>query len=411
MPKQFENLLLEPMRALPSSALPEQIFIVVDALDECEDDQQIQTLLRLLKQIEDITTARIQIMVTSRPDISLIRGFGDMPESLLQDVRLEEAQTTSIKSDLGIFFDHEFAQIKKSYPRRVTFGRPLPEEWPEDKDVQVLADKAYPLFIVASTICRYISLSKTPENELKALLSAQKHNYGPSSGLAEVYLTILQQATTAEGRQSTGDELSELRTVIGSLILLYDPLSATALSHLLNEPILSIGSFIVRLQSVLDIGKLADGQIDPYSPIKPFHLSFRDFLVDATLRNIDEGKDFHIHEAKTHHHLAEQCLRLLSSGPLKEDVCQIKAPGTRRAEVERSRVLDHLPREVEYACIYWVRHAAEGQEALDDNGSVYEFLKQHFLHWFEAMSWLGKASQVIRDIAKLLGIKDVSHMK
>ena len=292
---------------------------------------------------------------------------------------------------------------------RNAFGS-LPTGWPGDDVTQLLVGKAHPLFIVASTLCRHVSLSESPQDELEALL-AQTYRYGLLSGLADVYIPILRQATAASNGQSAKDRLAKFRDVFGSLILLYDPLSATALSCLLNVPKAMIGSFPPRLQSVLDVGKLANGKTDPYSPIKLFHLSFRDFLVDATLRNIDEGKDFHKREARTHHCLAEQCLRLLSGGALKEDVCEVDAPGIKRADIERSRVLENLPKEVAYACIHWVRHAAESCETLADDGPVYAFLKQHFLHWFEAMSWLGKASQVIHDIGKLLAIKDVSYMR
>lgn len=82
-----------------------------------------------------------------------------MSSGLFQDVRLEVAQATSIESDLGTFFDHEFSQIKKRYPARNPYSS-IATGWPGHGLIQVLVDKAHPLFIVAFTLCRYVSLSK-----------------------------------------------------------------------------------------------------------------------------------------------------------------------------------------------------------------------------------------------------------
>jgi hypothetical protein len=87
----------------------------------------------------------------------------------------------------------------------------------------------------------------------------------------------------------------------------------------------------------------------------------------------------------------------------------VKAHGTRRAAVERRTVDEHLPDEVAYACIYWVQHVVRSGRQLRSNDVVHQFLEKHMLHWIEAMSWLGKASDVIRNIAALRSVVNVSH--
>jgi hypothetical protein len=94
---------------------------------------------------------------------------------------------------------------------------------------------------------------------------------------------------------------------------------------------------------------------------------------------------------------------------LKEDVCGVKTYGTRRAAVERRTVDEHLPDEVAYACIYWVQHVARSGRQLRSNDEVHQFLEKHILHWIEAMSWLGKASDVIHNITALKYLVDVSN--
>jgi hypothetical protein len=49
------------------------------------------------------------------------------------------------------------------------------------------------------------------------------------------------------------------------------------------------------------------------------------------------------------------------------------------------------------------------EEYLEDDGDVHRFLKVHLLHWIEALSWLGKTSDVIRLLGSLQSIVIVSQ--
>ncbi|KAK3615199.1 hypothetical protein LTR56_026748 [Elasticomyces elasticus] len=383
MTKQFDRLLFQPMQSgLSSKALPKDCFLVVDALDECEDMQQIETLLKLLKRIEDLMTARIRILVISRPDPPLVAGFKDISNDLLQDVQLEEAQVESIKSDLNIFFKHELAQIRMNYPRRNPFGS-LPTGWVGQKDIDLLVDKSHPLFIVAFTLCKLLSSSNQPQEDLRILLS-QTHGHGLSAGLGSVYLPVLRQAVATASGKRTKDKMDMCRTIAHRFEML---------AHLFH-----------LLQSVLNVPESADGTPDPLCAIKLSHLSFRDFLVNADLAKDDEGKQFWIDEAQAHGKLAGHCLRLLSDATLNEDMCRVKALGTRRAAVSKTKIAEHLPEEVAYACSYWIQHVVKSGEHIKDDCEVHQFLKKHLLHWIEALSWLGKASDVINSLRALQSI-------
>jgi hypothetical protein len=58
-------------------------------------------------------------------------GFKDMYRDLHHDIRLEEAHQTSIGHDLRVFYEHEFAKIKKD---SWTQHDDLPAEWPGEPD-------------------------------------------------------------------------------------------------------------------------------------------------------------------------------------------------------------------------------------------------------------------------------------
>jgi hypothetical protein len=80
------------------------------------------------------------------------------------------------------------------------------------------------------------------------------------------------------------------------------------------------------------------------------------------------------------------------STSLRQDVYDAKAPGMLVADVESSRIEKVLPPEVQYACRYWIDHVQKSRSQIRDYGRVHCFLRQHFLHWLEALGWIGKAS-------------------
>ncbi|KAK5129249.1 hypothetical protein LTR08_003714 [Meristemomyces frigidus] len=385
--KQFNELLLHPLSGLQGHTLSDDIFIVIDALDECESTGANEIILNLLKRIETMTTARIRILVTSRHDIPIISEFGHMSPGLYEDIRVEVAQTTSITSDLKAFFEHEFLQIKNKYAAKNRYSSLLPE-WPGNDVVDMLVERAHPLFIVAFTLCGQISEARIPQEQLSALLAQR----GSLTGrLAGTYVPVLEQAVFGDTEQSQQDNFVALWKILAPLVLLYDPLSANALATLLVISTEEVGAHLPLLQSVLVVPEEVD------RPIELFHLSFRDFLVNSARK--DDGK-FWINEPETHFKLAQQCVDLLGAS-LREDVCNVEDPGTLRKSIEKMRIAASLPEAVVYACRYWVPHLVASGQKIGDRDFVHGFLERHFTHWMEALSWLGRTSDVIHNLEEL----------
>ena len=255
-----------------------------------------------------------------------------------------------------------------------------------------------PLSIFAFTICRYIA-EEDPQRRLEAIL--QQPKLLASSGLERTYLPILNQLIPPHvNTREQKKVLEAFRELVGPIIALADPLSAQSLSRLLGIPLREIGLRLRHLNSVFNLPN------SPTAPIRLFHLSFHDFLVDP------QGKDenrFWIDEVQMHRNLAECCLlRLMEDGTLRQDLCSIKKPGSRRSEVSRQHVTGCISDEAAYACCYWVWHLSKGEETLFDDGQVHHFLRTHFLHWLEALSWLGRLSSTITYISDLRNLVVVS---
>jgi hypothetical protein len=399
---QFESLLLQPLQSVgPDSLSSASVVVVIDALDECDKSESIKTTLLLLSRVEAITSLRLRIFVTSRPELPVELGFKDMSGDLHHDIRLEEAQELSIAHDIRVFYEHEFSKIKKDSWER---HDELPAEWPTEPDVQSLVTQAIPLFIFAFTVSRYIA-EVDPRGRLDLMLRQSLNK--SLTGLKGTYLPILTQVVASEDDDRRESRILEFKRIVGSLVLLYDPLSASALMSLIGALPREVVGVLRPLHSVLNIPQAPDGRLDLKTPITLFHLSFRDFLIDSALK---KENMFWIEAAEMHRQLGMHCIRLLESGGLKEDICGVVAPGTRRSAVAKSKVHSSLPEDVAYACCYWVQHIMSSGEQIKDGDIVLPFLQKHMLHWIEALSWLGKTSDVIHNITALRSVVDVSHI-
>jgi hypothetical protein len=78
---QWSQLILFPLSKLGSGSFSSSYMLVIDALDECDKDEHIQMILQLLAEARTLKTARLQVFLTSRPEIPIRHGFYQMPDS------------------------------------------------------------------------------------------------------------------------------------------------------------------------------------------------------------------------------------------------------------------------------------------------------------------------------------------
>jgi hypothetical protein len=267
----------------------------------------------------------------------------------------------------------------------------LEDNWPGQDKIQELTTRSVPLFLYAHTVCASIDDDKvTPEEHLSAVLDESS---GPR--LAMTYLPILKSFT----KGYTGARLSKmqkvLQNIIGPAVLAAKPLPlelVLKLSCLENH-----NQLMARLSSLQSVLFVSSTKAGDQAIVRPFHLTFREFLVDP-----EEPHDFQIDQRKTHSYIAATCLKIMREpGSLKQDVCAQKLPGTRRLEVEALVINENIKAHLAYACNHWVYHLEMSESLIDDTHEALGFLRNYFLYWFEAMSWLGKASAMIRTIQAL----------
>ncbi|KAI9779780.1 MAG: hypothetical protein M1816_003344 [Peltula sp. TS41687] len=80
--------------------------------------------------------------------------------------------------------------------------------------------------------------------------------------------------------------------------------------------------------------------------------------------------------------------------PLSKHV-RLETPGKLRTEIESQVIADRLPSDLQYACHYWANHLENSKRQICDSDRVHNILREHFLHWLEALSLMGKMSESI----------------
>jgi hypothetical protein len=389
---QWHQLVLRPLSKLDGNCRQSSHVLVVDALDECDDENNIRIILQLLAEARSLKEIRVRVFLTSRPEIPIRYGFCQIPDAEHQDFILHKISPSIIDHDISTFLDYNLRLIGKENSLEV--------DWPGAEVIRLLVENASGLFIWAATACRFIREGLFAEERLRTLLEGGTPNATPEEHLNGLYITVLQNSIhpgyTEQERQIL---YSMLRDILGSIVILFSPLSVESLSKLLLITKQRVDRTLKDLHAILDIPK------DQASSIRLHHPSFRDFLLDK-----DRCRDphFRVDDKQAHQMLATRCIQLMSSC-LKQDICGLHTPSALVVEVESSLVEQSLPLEVQYACLYWIQHLLRGGAPLYDNDQIHQFLQVHLLHWLEALSWIRKISEGIHAIISLESIALVSQ--
>lgn len=385
--EQFEKLLLQPLLSFDQlRRQPQTAVIVIDALDECENDQDIRNIIRLLPLLRKAKSIRFRIFLTSRPELPISLGFSEIGDHEYQDLALHEVPEEVTEHDIHLFLQDQFEKIRRD--------RDISQDWPSSDDILKLTRISVPLFVSAATICRYIGNSKLePKSRLKGLLENQA-NY--ISKMEKTYMPILTRLLDGQESHELDQQklLQEVQDIIGVMILLAAPLSIKALSRFLKKEIDEISNLLNLFRSVLHI------PVDRDQPVRIHHLSFRDFLVTYKTK-------FQVNEQQKHRDIAGFCFEIMHK-QLKKDICNLKNPNTRRALIDPHSLGQHLQPELQYSCRYWLYHLEQSQTLLPRFEDILTLLEAHFLHWVEVMSLLGLISEVVGILDRLNNLIQVS---
>jgi len=369
---QMERIIVGPLKDTRIRTL-----IIIDALDECRDEEPASAILSVLSRyVGEIPN--VKFFITGRPEPRIRSGFRlKLLRPITEVLRLHDVKRSSVDRDIRLFFKTWLTDIANTRSD-CDFTR----DWPTPSEINTLCEKAAGFFIYASTVVKLVaSRNHTPTEHLDRVISLpQSTTHEGRSGIDLLYTQVLQQAV--DDMDVDDDVHSHFKTVVGTALLVFDPLSAKALSDLLR--VSSISTAICSLHSLLLVPERTE------DPIRAFHKSFPDFLIDPVRC---KDKQFFVEPAVHHTEILLSCLNLMGER-LKRNICNlddyvILSEVGDLSTCKKSYIGDAL----EYACRFWAKHLLRVPSNSSYVGEVQrgieKFFTAHLLYWIEVLALTG----------------------
>jgi len=332
---QLENLLVNPLSSENISCV-----IVIDALDECIDNEPSSAILSVLGQFVK-QLPLVKFFITGRPEPRICTGFHlPLLEPITQIFLLHEVDLTSVNNDIRLYLITKLTMIAKQRS-----DLELPNPWPHENEIEDLTKKSSGLFIFASTVVRFIeSGHHDPDKCLQLLLSEVTSTaHEGLAGIDSLYSQILLHAFS---NVHDPEVFAEIRHILGAIVLAFNPLSRKELSTILGVSTSLISTTLRHLHSVILVPS------DETMEIHIFHKSFPDFLQDE--KRCTDGR-LHINPDTYHGAMAFSCLELVKQ--LWRNPCSLP-PFTMNKDIPNlPQLLEvNIGGAIEYGCTYWARH-------------------------------------------------------
>ncbi|CAN9290055.1 unnamed protein product [Alternaria alternata] len=260
--EQWRELVLGPLSRLENKEGQSKYVLVVDALDECDDQNNVQIILQRLAEVQSLQGVQLRVLLTSRPEVPIQYGFTQVRREEHRDFVLHDIEPAVIEHDIALFLRHQLGLVRQRCQ--------LKAEWAEDSAIARLVQNSGGLFIWAATACRFIAEdSQLAEARLTSLLhQGGSGTLPPERKLDEIYTTVLTSSMRGDYSEAESQTLHELfRQIIGPVVTMQDPLSVASLAELLGKDVATLRRTLANLHSVLDVPppgpRGSNGRLEP----------------------------------------------------------------------------------------------------------------------------------------------------
>lgn len=349
-----------------------KIYVIVDALDECQDDGMAD-FLKLVVRMGLDHPSKIKWLLTSRPldsaEQELLVGCDQVMISL-------ELNSTHISQGVTTYIANKVAELD----RRNAYGSDLCQKIQNE-----LTEKAEDTYLWVSLVCKRLE-SVHRENTLTTIQDLPP-------GLHLYYNRVLLELSKGQPAVVKG-----CMRFLRVMMLAYRPLSVAEVDSVLGLSESDTARALVdRCASFLKMQG---------TDIEFVHQSARDYLSGENGKSILD-----IGELYGHNDIAVSCLSYLSR-KLKANLVDLPRPDSTRKSIEGNKLMASL----DYAATFWAQHleGAKGKITMQ-NSSIEQdvvgtFLRSKFVEWLECLSLLDKLPRSVEVLEILKDIADVSNI-
>ena len=369
---QMKKFIVKPLQSADISTV-----IIIDALDECEDEDPDSAILPVLgKSILDIP--RVKLFITSRPETHIVTGFHGPLQDLTDAFILHEVEPHTINQDIHHFFEHELSNLARR--------RGGKEGWPTNRQLDWLCRRAAGFFVHAVATVNVLSHHlEDPWDQLDTIMESSESTACEGevklkiyNSLDALYLSILR--TAFDENKAKDDDI--VRSVLSCVVLAANRVSPSAIATLKGLSRRKVQRALELTRSLLVLSS------DPNEPVRPFHKSFPDFMTDWT-----RCTDPRFYISPDHHiEIFMRCLEIIGK-PLKGirslPHCNLIHDEWGLPTIGKGSICGAL----EYACRSWHNHFVAMDPESPTPGVLLvllDFLEENFVFWLVVLKTLGR---------------------
>ncbi|KAK3359855.1 hypothetical protein B0T25DRAFT_111949 [Lasiosphaeria hispida] len=342
------------------------VYFVLDALDECE--YGLADLVKLIST--SLTLSRkVKWLVSSRPTVEL-----KIPDTVGSMVELDAQR---LKNPVNAYIDHKLSILK------------IREGYDDHVLATIAAEvrqRAENTFLWVALVFKELDAEDGTLNYVHGMYAADIIKEMPP-GLSKLYSYMMARIEKGMRRDP-----QYCKNVLATATLALRPLALPELATLAELPphmdpriiVKKCGSFLTAKEETVYL----------------IHQSAKDYLDENYTTRLQPAG-----VAQGHADIGKRSIEVMVSD-LRQNMYHLDF-GSKPNDMKPPHA-DPLAR-IRYSCLFWTDHLCFRNDEntgclreLMDSGKAFEFLKECFLHWLEALSLLGKISDGVSSIRKLL---------
>lgn len=358
----FQNM-LKDSRLLP-------VYFAVDALDECTQGRS--DLIHLISTSLTLSQ-NVKWLLSSRPEVDLLAELRDpATHSPGASETLIELDTRRLEHPVNAYIDHKLQalQRKKGY------------------DDSILDEVSCEVRQRAGNTFLWVALAFKVLGTVHGRYAVKRVKDMPP-GLSELYDHMM---TRIENGEMIDPQ--DCKTVLAVASLAFRPLSLSELPLLTELPSDIAETAVEMCGSFLTVTR---------GTVNLIHQSAKDYLEKTYTSRLQPAGP-----TQGHADIGRRSIDAMFS--LRQNMYNLDFGF--KPKVMTPPHPDPLA-PVRYSCVFWAHHLCSGSpecnRVLTDDGPLLRFLNERFLRWLEGLSLLGKLSDSILSIRKLLDVLQVCY--
>jgi hypothetical protein len=374
-----ESHFLDFFLSFPRQLIEHTRAFVIDALDECGNDQNRQDVLKALTDATSLAPW-LKIIITSRPEADIERFFHGLSSSSHPSYDLATDQKAS--DDLRTFARSQFDLLASRWR--------IPTPWPNKSDFNRVISRAKGLFIFIKTLILALERCEDPEESLKETL-------GGSAGtglesLYGLYSSILKAHINSSGFW---------RMIVVITTAQYRPLHKETIAKLTGVKPNLVEKWVDALSSILYQDERANGAI------RVRHLSISDFFLSDRCEYQGSLREAHAQQGIA-------CLETMIK-ELRFNICKLDDSRLANTDVKdlQSRIEENISDPLQYSSLYWSNHLYFSLDSWNRDpralGNLKEFFEGSYpLFWIEVLSIIGMVPMGVPSLRRVISWVRVS---